>query len=144
MADTKAIKYKYTANTPASEIVEVFRQKLSLDVCKEDDPESGYAAFAFYEKIAERGETAMDMAIAIPYQSWAYWDLLILGEETESKIRKVLISKITDPMIVLRLYIDLTFWTDEEDKLLEAKFKGKLPTPEKQLADGTLTRAKWQ
>ena len=40
------------------------------------------------------------------------------------------------------LYLNVAWLTDEEDVLLEAKFKGKKPSLEKDLEDGVIKRAK--
>ena len=96
---------------------------------------------AYFDQFAAFG-TARDLAENIKDQSWAYWDLHVLGAITDSEVRKILIGKIEDPMIAFNLYLSLPWLTDEEDKLLEEKFKGKLPTAEKELADGIVKRAK--
>ena len=49
---------------------------------------------------------------------------------------------ITDPMMAFQLYLRAGWLKDEEDKLLEAKFKGKLPTAEAELANGIVKRMK--
>jgi len=73
----------------------------------------------------------------------APWTLLKLGRDAPPELRDILIEKVRDPMIAFTLYLRLEWLTDEEDKLLEEKFKGKLPTAEKELADHIVTRAKY-
>jgi hypothetical protein len=75
-------------------------------------------------------------------QVWAAWVLAKIGEIADATIIKAHIDKITDPMMAFSLYLELSWLSDEEDKLLEAKFKGKLPTAESELAQGIVKRAK--
>lgn len=77
-------------------------------------------------------------------QSWAIWYMAKFGKVTVLKIRKKFIAKISDPMMAFQLYLKAKWLTDKEDKLLEAKFKGKLPTAEAELAQGIVKRNKWQ
>jgi hypothetical protein len=70
------------------------------------------------------------------------WDLVHFGEETSPELRKVMLATIKDPMMAFRVYLDYSWLIDEEDKLLEEKFKGKLPTAENELATGVVKRAK--
>lgn len=128
---------RYHADTPAKAVIAELKKLLPHgEGCARDE------ALALHEQIELAKGTAMDMALATPNASWAMWDLKHLGEETDPKIRKVLLSKILDPMMAFVLYISLPFWNDEEDKILEAKFKGKLSTAEKELVDHIVTRAK--
>ena len=124
------VKYKYNVDTPALVVLEVLEVTLPSNC--EGNP------LMFHQESGAK--TAMDMAVNTPNQGWAVWDLKILGKETHPEVRKVLISKLTDPMLTFRLYLDLDFWTDEEDRLLEAKFKGKLPQAEKELQEGVVQR----
>lgn len=75
-------------------------------------------------------------------QSWATWYMVRLGQETNLDIRKKFIEKISDLMMAFTLYLRADWLTDEEDKLLEAKFKGKLPTAEAELVKGVVKRKK--
>jgi hypothetical protein len=45
-------------------------------------------------------------------------------------------------MVAARTLIDCASLTDEEDLILKAKFEGKLPTVEKELATGIVVTAK--
>jgi len=59
-----------------------------------------------------------------------------------AKDRSELIKKVVDPLEAFEVYLAVADLTDAEDALLEAKFVGKLPTAEKELADGDVERAK--
>lgn len=74
--------------------------------------------------------------------SWTAWFLTILGEKIDPEPRKRLLGKIRDPMMAFSLYLGCEWLTDEEDQLLEAKFKGKLPAAEAELAQGIMSRRK--
>ena len=127
--------YKFVANTPANTILKELQAHITPS-CSVDMT----GAITSHQQLKDK--TAMDMALHTPSERTAVWDLKVLGEQTEPAVRKVLIDKIETPMIAFSLYIGFDFWTDEEDALLVAKFKGKLPTAEKELADGIITRAK--
>ena len=127
---------KYNPDTPAEELIKALG-KAGLGNC------SGNPIQLFRQTGAK---TVMDMALTSPelarWQRWADWNLSVLGGETATEVRKVLIAKITDPMIAFRLYLKADWLTDEEDRLLGEKFKGKLPTAEKELKDGMVKRQK--
>jgi len=77
-----------------------------------------------------------------PEQSWAVWYLMVLGEKSNTVIRKRMIEHIHDPMMAFQSYLQLHWLTDEEDKLLEAKFKDRLPTAEAELANGIVKKVR--
>ena len=70
------------------------------------------------------------------------WILKTVGKDLDVKVRKLFISKLTNPMECAKLFIDCPYLTDEEDVLLKNKFEGQLPTVEKELATNIITRAK--
>jgi hypothetical protein len=70
------------------------------------------------------------------------WAITTFGQEIEKELRYMYISNISEPMLAVRLYLDCPFLTDEEDALLESKFKGKLPNAEDELATGKVKRVK--
>lgn len=74
--------------------------------------------------------------------SWAAWYLEVIGNKADLEIRKCMIVKITDPMQAFSIYLGCDFLTDEEDRLLEEKFIGKLPRAEQELRDGVVRRKK--
>jgi len=76
-------------------------------------------------------------------QSWAMWLLVKVGKVSNLELRKKLIDRIRDPMMAFSLYLRTDWLTDEEDRLLEAKFKGKLPRAEAELSQGIVKRKKW-
>ena len=123
------IEPKYKSETPADELLERLRR---LSACAE--------AMEHYNKFG--GGTVNEMVEGTLDQSWAAWYLSVLGKANETKLRKVMISRIKDPMMAFSLYLKLAWLTDEEDKLLEDKFNGKLPTAEKELVDGKVTRTR--
>ena len=75
-------------------------------------------------------------------EGWAEWVLDKVGKELDEKCRKFFIDKIKDEMTACQIYIKLApILTTAEDTLLTAKYEGKLPTAEKELRDGIVTRA---
>lgn len=59
-------------------------------------------------------------------EGWAYWVLELMGDELDTKIRKIAIGKITSPKIALTLMQISKIFTEEEITLLKAVYKGKL------------------
>lgn len=130
-------RYKYEADTPAKDVIREFKKLLPADgSCARDE------VLALHQPTVLAHGTAMDMAHAVPHEHWAMWDLMILGKDTAPDIRKVLINKITSHSLAFMLYLKAAWLTDDEDKLLEAKFAGKLPTAAESLAYGVIVRAK--
>ncbi len=97
-------------------------------------------AKTFYTQFA--GRTVGEMVEGTLDQSWAYWYLRVFGRKNDIGLRKKMIAHIKDSMRAFQLYLKLPWLTDEEDRLLEAKFKGRLPNAEKQLAQGIVKRMK--
>jgi len=118
---------KYSKESPADDLLLVLGK---LKYCSE--------ATSFYSKYA--GKTVGQMIAETPKQSWAVWYLRVLGKENSEENCLAMIAHITDPMVAFNLYLKLPWLTDKEDKLLEDKFKGKLPTAEKELLQGVLKR----
>lgn len=73
---------------------------------------------------------------------WSAWVISHWGKEMDNDTRMAFIENVKDPMLALSLYLRLPFLTDEEDKVLESVFRGKLPRAEKELAEGVVSRAK--
>jgi hypothetical protein len=69
-------------------------------------------------------------------ESWSPWVLEKVGKELDEDCRKFFIDKITHPMTSLQLLAACDFLTEEEHILVKAKYVGKLPTAEKEIADG--------
>jgi hypothetical protein len=127
-------EYKFNPDTPASYVIGELRKPLTGN-CE--------ASTSYIDTVAAtKCKTCMELALAVPNEHAAILDLYWHGELTHPDIRKVLIGKIQNPMMAFRLYITLSWLTDEEDKLLEEKFKGKLPAAEDELKKGIVTRAK--
>jgi hypothetical protein len=74
--------------------------------------------------------------------NWGLWLLGQFGTDFSTSIRKRLLAAIKDPMSAFNAYLTFAWLTSEEDKLLEEKFKQKLPAALKELDDGIVTRAK--
>ena len=75
-------------------------------------------------------------------EEWASWVLDKVGKELDEDCRKFFIDKIKNEMVACQVYIKCApILTTTEDTLLTAKFEGKLPTAEKELRDGIVTRA---
>ena len=75
-------------------------------------------------------------------EGWSVWTLMKFGKELCPEIRKIHIDKIETPMMAMDLYLKCDHLTDDEDQLLEGKFRGKLPTAEKELQDKKVIRLK--
>jgi len=126
---------KYNINTPA----EVFLQDM-----RKDKTITCQAVIDHCEQFKSSHYTVMDMAQSKLEDSWTVGCLSRFGQSLSPEVRHPIISQITDTMTAFTLYITLAWLTDEEDKLLEEKFKSKLPTAENELEKGIVTRAKWQ
>jgi len=124
-----------------------------IDLCRKNGACSSEGdAIPWMEGVAKSGVGIFGDALNIYAKDekipevWNEWVLNIIGKELDEKVRKIFISKIKEPMVAFQLYKNCCFLTDEEDKLLEAKFikdgKHLLPTAEKELATGIVTRAK--
>ena len=68
------------------------------------------------------------------------WALKFLDSSPELRLK--FINNIMDPMVAFNIYISIENLTDEEDTLLKTKFEGKLPTAEKELRTGIVSRSK--
>lgn len=129
---------KYNYDTPYSVFVNLSKQKTTI--CT--------GARAWGKKFL--GKTMAEMRDAKCLEdkdynpSWGIWLLVTFGAEMDGIMRKRLMGSIKDAMAAFGLYLTLPWLTDEEDSLLEEKFKGKLPTAEAELEKGIVTRAKWQ
>ena len=126
-------KIVYTSETPVKDILEEIKR---LSACSE--------AIAWDSRYTNKtiGELIDGVSDGTHKESWLIWALVKLGGLFDSPTRKRYIDKITDPMIAFNLYCRLDWLTDKEGKLLEAKFKGKLPTAEAELAQGIVKRKK--
>ena len=72
--------------------------------------------------------------------AWADWTLKIMGNYLDINLRKILINKIENPMMSFMLYLKCSFLEKEEQNMLLGKFKNKLPTAEKQLKEGRISK----
>ncbi|GAI94511.1 unnamed protein product [marine sediment metagenome] len=127
----KAIKYK--SDTLADGLFDRFGK---LNACAESVP--------FYKKYIGKtfGEFIDGFSRGEYDPAWGVWLLKLFGEEIDLKERLKVIAPIKDSMTAFNLYLDLSWLTDKESKLLESKFKGKLPTAERELRDGIVKRSK--
>ena len=73
---------------------------------------------------------------------WCNTLLSYAGQGLSVEIRELVLTGIEHEMDAFQLYITCDFWTDEEDEILKSKFEGKLPTAEKELQDGVVSRTK--
>jgi len=123
----------FTRETPAKDILSRIE---SISACSE--------AVAWHKRYVGKtfGELADNMSDPAYKPAWAAWALRYMGRASEATIIRTCINKITDPMMAFQLYLDLDWLSDDEDELLEAKFKGKLPTAEAELAQGIVKRKK--
>jgi len=75
-------------------------------------------------------------------EGWAYWVLELMGKELDVKVREIAIAKIKNEMTAFQLDLKCSnFLTTAEKATVIAKYEGKLPTAEKELRDGIVTRA---
>lgn len=58
------------------------------------------------------------------------------------EVRIALINAIDNEQLAARIYVEQSDLTDEEDTILQSKFKNKLPTVEDGLKDGRIVRKK--
>ena len=128
----KEIKYK--PDTPVSVLLNEFSKVERCDT----------RSFTWNAKFA--GKTLAEMADGCQGKefnpTWGLWFLHKFGEETDVNLRKKIIASIKDDMTAFSAYLTFAWLTNEEDKLLEEKFKGKLPTAEQELKDGIVARSK--
>ena len=75
-------------------------------------------------------------------EGWGVWVLLKVGNELDEDVRKMLLNKISSPMVAMQTYLKCTHLTEAEDILLKSKFEGKLPLAEKELVEEKIKRAK--
>ena len=73
---------------------------------------------------------------------WIRWTFEKFGSQLGEDIRLRLLTKITNPMTAMRLYLDVDFLTEKEDAMLKKIFDGKLPTAEKEVQLGIVSRKK--
>jgi len=67
--------------------------------------------------------------------AWAIWAFRLIGDECIDKLREEMLSKISDPMQALKIGEKFLNLSDKEKKILEDKYKGKLPKAEKELKE---------
>ena len=133
------MKTKYNDDTPFSVLVDAYSLKQSKEVC--------ISAQNWNKKYLKKtlGELADTLTTNAKYEpGWGIWLLYKFGTEIDITVRKKLIITIKDSMMAFSVYLTFSWLTDDEDRLLEEKFVGKLPTAEAELRDGIVTRAKWQ
>ena len=119
----------YRLDTPAEEIIRTFDE---IGACMNAEP--------WYKRY--EGKIALDMIEGCPDEAWIAWAIYRLGAKMDRGGRRVMISKIKNPMLAFQLYLRLRFLTDEDDRLLERAFKGKLPKAEEELRTGAIRRSK--
>ena len=74
-------------------------------------------------------------------EGWASWNIEKLGKELGSDAIDGFISKIKNEMSACQVYIKCApVLTTTQDTTLKAVYEGKLPTAEKELRDGVITR----
>jgi hypothetical protein len=119
----------YRLDTPAEEIIQTFD---AIGACMDAAP--------WYKKY--EGKITLDMIEGCPDEAWIAWAIYRLGAKMDEGTRRVMLSKVRNPMLAFQLYLRLRFLTDEDDRLLERAFKGKLPKAEEELRTGVIRRAK--
>ena len=75
-------------------------------------------------------------------ESWGVWCIMFYHDYLEADLIKIVMGKITNEMTAFQMYIEMDNLSDEEDAILEGKFKGKIPTAEDELKNGIITRKK--
>lgn len=75
-------------------------------------------------------------------QGWSVWIVAKGNGEIDTEVQNGFMKKITDPMTALQVLLQADYLTAEQDAVMEAIYKGKLPTAEKELRTGVITTAK--
>ena len=120
--------YKYNVDTPAKDVIKVFKQMLTHCLAEVE---------AFHQGTVAANGTALDMAQNLVNESWVLWDLFNLGKQTHPDIRRVLVNKLVTPLRAYVLYHIADWLTEEEKATLEGKF-ADLTAHDKELADEIL------
>lgn len=140
----KEIMFK--PNTPVSMLLKIYQQR-QMQLCIPPEKLTDALSSPWRVRYADKtfGEM-VDGGQDADYKPWfGIWFIYTFGEEIDPSLRKkIFASSVKDSMTAFQVYLRCRWLTDEEDKLLEAMFKGKLPTAETELEKGIVTRAKWQ
>jgi hypothetical protein len=75
-------------------------------------------------------------------ENWAYQTLIDYDGVFDGEIRKEFFKCIVSPMVAFQLHLLLTELDSDDEKILSSKFKGLLPTAEKELETGKVKRNK--
>jgi hypothetical protein len=126
----------FTATTQAEVFLKAMRADKTITCQDVKDYCEGFSS-----KVST-GFTIRDIAAGKLEFRWIHGCLARFGQSLSSEVRQLMIKQIDEPMFAFCCYRQFAFWTDTEDRILESIFKGKLPTAEKELADGVVTRAK--
>ena len=75
-------------------------------------------------------------------EAWVGWCFTLYYDFWSPELRLDCVKKLKNEMSAFNLYLNNKKLTDEEDAILETKFKDKLPKAEQQLKEGKLKREK--
>ena len=91
------------------------------------------------------GKTMGEAIDALPVDSrgrWSSWALRAYCDILNAGCHRHMIANIEDPMDAFNVYRRAANLSDADDVALEAKFKGKLPNVEREMASGKVSRRK--
>ena len=77
------------------------------------------------------------------FAQWTLWTLIDHGDQMAPALRQSFFGRISDcPPQAFSAYRSCDWLSDEEDKMLESIFEGKIPLTEQNLQDGFIIRKK--
>ena len=145
--------YAFKTNTGAINIIQRFQQLKVIipdSECKLQEAIDIHVA----KLTTDRTYNALGMAQTIKKlgrADWAYWDLVVLGQETDPKIRMVMLETMGDQITsglsqaliwIIQLYLRMHWLTNEEDVYIEPFIQQYDPAQWQKFVDGTYKRAK--
>ena len=73
-------------------------------------------------------------------EEWGKWFVLQFSDKIEETYRKILLSQLKSESESFWMFVNSPWLTKDEIKILEDKFKGKVPKLEERFADGRIKR----
>ena len=147
----KMAEKRFKVGTPWADMIAELEERLERQTLK--GVADCRASLAYTKGIAEFGMTILDgfleltkdeaeIKVRSEKEGWVIGVLEAYGTEMSLEVREILLNRVEHPMSAFMLYIKMADLTDEEDALLESKFKGLMPRAEQELADGIVNRKK--
>ncbi len=121
--------------THKSDAIDFANVVVALDGCEE--------GVAWLQQFT--GRTLGELAAAfgsdpVVKSAWGHWVMDQMGDQLEPSLHRYFLEPVKNPMSAFQLYIRGRNLTEEDSVRLEARFKGKLPTAEEELASGKVVR----